>query len=322
MMASAAPWPTFFTAARKDVGKFKTIFQLCEVVDVSVLNRRVVESLVRAGAMDSLEGTRAQIFTAVEGAMESGQRAWKDRQTGQTGLFGGGFGEEEAAEQPLPNVPDWTQQEMLAGEKEMLGFYVTGHPLDRFADKVAELATHNSQTLEGLTRGAEVALCGVLAGVQRRRNKDNKPWASARLEDPQGSIDVVIFAAQFEQISDSVVEDLPVFLRGLALPEDNGPPKISVQSMSPLDVAHVAMPSLISIRVWLNKNEEEDARKAEALSELFTRKSGATEVRLRLEKPRQFSVTLDIGARVRPDKEFRAELEKICGPEAMEILAG
>ncbi len=310
------------TAARKEVGKFKTIFQLCEVVDVSVLNRRVVESLVRAGAMDSLEGTRAQLFTAVECAMESGQRAWKDRQTGQAGLFGGGFGEEEPAEQPLPNVPDWSQQEMLAGEKEMLGFYVTGHPLDRFNDKVSELATHNSQTLEGLARGAEVALCGVLAGVNRRRNKENKPWASARLEDQQGSIDVVIFAAQYEQLSDSVVEDLPVFLRGLALPEDNGPPKISVQSMSPLEVAHVAMPSLISIRVWLNKSEEEDARKAEALSELFTRKSGPTEVRLRLEKPRQFSVTLDIGARVRPDKEFRAELEKICGPEAMEILAG
>jgi DNA polymerase-3 subunit alpha len=123
-------------------------------------------------------------------------------------------------------------------------------------------------------------------------------------------------------VSDSVVEDLPVFLRGLALPEDNGPPKISVQTLSPLEVAHVEVPSLVSIRVWLNRSEEEDARKAVALGELFARKPGETEVRLRLEKPREFSVTLDIGARVRPDREFRSELEKICGPESMEILAG
>jgi DNA polymerase-3 subunit alpha len=309
-------------AARKEVGKFNTIYQLCETVDLGVLNRRVVESLVRAGAMDSLEGTRAQLFSAVEGAIEAGQRAWKDRQTGQAGLFGGGFGEEEAEEQPLPRVPEWKPLETLAGEKEVLGFYVTGHPLEAYADKVSELATHNSQTLDGLARGAEVALCGVLTGIQRRRNKENKAWASARLEDPQGSIDVVIFATQYEQVSESVVEDLPVFARGLALPEDNGPPKISVQTLAPLEVAHVSMPSLISIRVWLNKSEEEDAAKADALSALFARKSGDTEVRLRLEKPREFSVTLDIGARVRPDKVFRAELEKICGPEAMEILAG
>jgi DNA polymerase-3 subunit alpha len=309
-------------AARKEAGKFKTIFQLCETVDLSVLNRRVIESLVRAGAMASLEGTRAQLFAAVEGAMESGQRAWKDRQTGQAGLFGGGFGEEDAAEQPLPQVPEWTQQETLAGEKELLGFYVTGHPLESFAGKVSELATHDSQTIEGLGRGADVALCGILTGVQKRRNKENKPWASARLEDPQGSIDLVIFATQYEQVSDSVVEDLPVFLRGLALPEDNGPPKISVQTLSPLEVAHVAMPTLVSIRVWLKGSEEEDARKAVALGELFAQKPGETEVRLRLEKPREFSVTLDIGARVRPDREFRSELEKICGPESMEFLAG
>ncbi|MCL5743470.1 MAG: hypothetical protein M1541_06010 [Acidobacteria bacterium] len=162
----------------------------------------------------------------------------------------------------------------------------------------------------------------MLTAIQRRRNKENKPWASARLEDARGSIDVVIFAAQYEQVADSVVEDLPVFARGLALPEDNGPPKISVQSLSPLEVAHVAMPSLVSIRVWLNRSEEENSGKAAALGELFARKPGDTEVRLRLEKPREFSVTLDIGARVRPDREFRAEVAKICGPESMEILGG
>jgi len=308
--------------ARKQIGKFYNIYQLCETVDLSVLNRRVIESLIRAGAMDSLEGTRAQKFAAVEAAMEAAQRVWRDRQTGQAGLFGDVFAAQAEAQQALPQVPEWTLKEILAGEKEMLGFYVTGHPLDQYAEKVAELATHTSQNLEGLARGAEVALCGVLTAVQRKRNKENKLWASARLEDTQGSIELVIFASQYEQVASSVEEDLPVFVRGLALPEENGPPKISVQTMTPLEVAHVAMPSLISIRVWLNRGEQEDALKAAELGELFARKPGETAVRLRLEKPRQFSVTLDIGARVHPDREFRAELEKICGPEAMEILGG
>ena len=84
--------------------------------------------------------------------MEAGQRAWRDRESGQVGLFGEVMAEEPHAT-PLPNVPDWTDKEKLAGEKELLGFWVTGHPLDRYADKVAELATHDTSNLEGLAKG-------------------------------------------------------------------------------------------------------------------------------------------------------------------------
>ena len=103
--------------------------------------------------------------------MEAGQRVWRDRECGQVGLFGEAHGHEEARDAPLPNVPDWTDKEKLAAEKEMLGFWVTGHPLDRYADKITDLATHDSSTLEGLSKGVEVALCGVLTGITRKRNQ-------------------------------------------------------------------------------------------------------------------------------------------------------
>src|SRR5206468_712802 len=112
------------TEARKSIG---TLYEFCEKVDTGTLNRRMVESLIRAGAMDSLEGTRSQKFAAVEAAMEAGQRVWRDRECGQEGLFGEMLAAGEAHHAALPNVPDWTEKDKLAGEKEMLGFWVTGH---------------------------------------------------------------------------------------------------------------------------------------------------------------------------------------------------
>jgi DNA polymerase-3 subunit alpha len=116
------------------------------------------------------------------------------------------------------------------------------------------------------------------------------------------------------------VEDRAVLLRGSVLPEESGPPKISVQEIVPLDVARVPLPSLISIRVPLSREAGSGSGLAAALIELFQKKPGDTEVRLRLERPRDFSVILDVSQKVRPDREFRQEVERMCGPEAIEIL--
>ncbi|HLY15870.1 MAG TPA: DNA polymerase III subunit alpha [Bryobacteraceae bacterium] len=305
--------------AREKLGRFLSIYEFCEHVDLSSINRRMIESLIRAGAMDSLEGNRAQLFAAVEGAMEAGQRVWRDRECGQGGLFGDLEAAAAPVEKPLPALPDWTGREKLQGEKEMLGFYVTGHPLDHYEDKIREFSTHDTSTLEGLEKGNEVTLCGVLTGIQRKRNRDQKPWAAFQIEDRAGAVDGMVFAAGFERLAPLLVEDSAVMVRGLVLPEDNSQPKISVQDIQPLETARVNLPALISIRVWLGRN---GADKSAALSDLFRAKPGDAEVRLRLEMPRDFSVILDVPAKVRPDREFRAALEKICGPDCVEVLAG
>jgi DNA polymerase III subunit alpha len=306
-------------AAREQTGRFRSIYQFCETVDLASINRRMIESLIRAGAMDLFEGHRAQLMAAVEGAMEAGQRAQRARESGQEGLFGDAFGGGESHEEkPLPDVPEATLREKLAGEKEMLGFYVTGHPLDQYEDKVRELATHASGNLEGLEKGVEVALCGVITGIQKKRNREGKPWLSMVLEDREGTMDALLFTTNFDRLATSVVEDQAVLVRGLVLPEENAPPKISIQDIVPLEVARIPLPSLISIRVWIGKNGGD---RAALLSDLFHRKSGDTQVRLRLESPRDFTVILDVPTKVRPDREFRAEIEKLCGAEAIEVLA-
>lgn len=304
---------------RHEVGRFRSLYHFCESVDLGALNRRAIESLIKAGAMDSLGGTRAQLFAAVESAIEHGQRVWRDRHSGQAGLFASLL-EPAAAEPPLPRVPEWSPGEMLANEKEVLGFYVVGHPLDQYRDKIRELATHDCAGLEALERGAEVALCAMITSVQRKRNKEGKPWAVVQLEDWQGSVEGMVFSNVYEQVAAELKPDTAVLVRGAVLPEDNAAPKLSIRDITPLEVARMDLPRLISIRVLVGQNSPERDTAAE-LTRLFERKRGETEVRLRLEKPRDFSVILDVQEKVKPDREFRAEIERICGPESLEILA-
>jgi DNA polymerase-3 subunit alpha len=200
----------------------------------------------------------------------------------------------------------------------MLGFYVTGHPLDQYEDKVTELATHTSVTLEGLAKGDEVALCGVLTAIQRKRNREGKPWAALQIEDREGSTEALLFTTQWERLMGMLEEDKAVLIRGTALPEEGAGTKVSVQEIVPLDVARVPLPSLISIKVRIGRNGID---RAGALSKLFQEKPGDAQVRLRLEAVGDFAVLLDVPVRVRPDRAFKAEVERICGVEALEVLA-
>ncbi len=305
------------TKARDEKGRFKTLTDFCERVDLGAVNRRMIESFLKAGAMDSFEGRRSQLWAVIDRAMESGQRVWRDRASGQVDMFGELMGDAEPPAMELPNTPDWTSREQLTGEKETIGFYVTGHPLDEYREKVADLATHDTTTTEGLERGVEVAMCGVITGIQRRRNKEQKLWASFVLEDWAGTAECMAFAKVFEDLEKDIVEDKAVLIRGSILPEENTAPRISVKSIVPLDVASLDLPRLISVRVYLNGKGEE---RANELTRLFQRKQGQAHVRLRLEKPRDFSLILDVDSKVKPDKEFVSEIERICGPQSYEVL--
>ena len=307
-------------AARREGGPFHSLDDFCERVDLGAVNRRVIESLIRAGAMDSLPGTRAQLMAVVEDCIDAGQRAQEDRLSGQAALFGGleTAATGVAAARALPKVEDWTQQEKLRGEKETIGFYVSGHPLDEFAWKVRELTTRDTASLEGLARGDEVALCGIVSNLQRRRNKELRPWASFQLEDRLGSVEVLVFSSRYEALQKELEPDHAVLVRGKAMPEEDGSVRINAQDVIPLDKVRVDFPSLVQIRVRLNGDFEKRARE---LSELVRRKPGATSVRLRLENPRDFVLFLDIAEKVSPDREFRSEIERLCGREAYEPLA-
>jgi DNA polymerase III subunit alpha len=183
---------------------------------------------------------------------------------------------------------------------------------------VTELRSHSTQALEGLEKGTEVRLCGILTGVARRRTKEGKAWASCQIEDLEGNLDAMVFPTAFESIGAKLEEDKAFLIKGKVFPEEGGPPKVSIQDLILLDEARVDFASLLSIRLRLAP--EVAGERAAQLAELFARKPGKAQVRLRLDKPKDFSVTLDLSMKVKPDKEFKAEVVRICGPEAMEIM--
>ncbi len=306
--------------ARKEVGKFTSLYEFCDKVSLTSLNRRAIESLIKAGAMDTLEGSRGQQWAILDRAIEHGSRAQKDRESGQAGLFGEMFAAESATPEKLPDVPEWNSFEMLGGEKEIIGFYITGHPLDQYMDKVKELRTHESDQLEGLVKGHEVAMCGILTGINRRRNKEGKLWASMLLEDHKGAVEAMVFASSFESVMGALLEDKAMLVRGVVMPEEGASAKLSIKSLMPIENARVNLPSLISIRVKVN-GDEPTSSPAARLCDLFQRKPGPAEVRVRIDKPRDFSVVMDLHLKVRADKEFKAELEQICGPDSLEVMA-
>ena len=137
-------------AARKTVGKFTSIFQFCEKVDLHLLNKRVIESLIKSGAMDSL-GRRAQLMAVADSAMEHAAKTQKDTALGQHGLFGVFQQDDEASthEKPLPNTPDWDEHERLAHEKEILGFFITGHPLEKYREKLLDFSALTTNEVAG-----------------------------------------------------------------------------------------------------------------------------------------------------------------------------
>jgi DNA polymerase-3 subunit alpha len=268
--------------------------------------------------MDSFGGHRSQLMAALDRAVESGQKASRDRATGQHGLFAMTSEAAKTEEDPLPDVPEWPEKQKLAGEKEMLGFYVTGHPLHEYRDKVAELATSDSDKLAGLDMGTQVALCGVLSSIASKRNREGRRWASAVLEDLVGSVDLLVFANQYEALAPMLMEDTAVLVRGDVRVDESGPPKVSVSDIVPLEVARVALPKQISITIRLGNGNGSDT--AEKLHELFLSKPGNTDVRLRLIRNQDFLLFYDVAEHVRADREFRQAVEQICGAGSVEVV--
>ncbi len=307
-----------------DAGRFTSLYQFCEKTDLRAMNKRVVESLIKAGALDSLnpakgQTCRAALTAAVDKAFESGMKAQRDRQSGQGGLFGmlmpaDSGGDSEA----LPNVAEWSETERLAGEKETIGFYLSGHPLGVYLEKMSAICSADSSTLENLAQGDEVTLGGLINSVRAVRSRKGDMWAQVRLEDLNGFVDLLVFPEAYKRIADRLQSDAAVFVRGRVNPEESGPPKINVTDLVPLDNVPIpALPDHLMVRVLLGRNGGDTAAK---LADLFQRKPGTAKVRLELVEETGRRLNLDPPATVRPDREFLESLEKICGKGCYQLI--
>ncbi|HXG70295.1 MAG TPA: DNA polymerase III subunit alpha [Gemmatimonadaceae bacterium] len=210
--------------ARKKDGLFQSLFDLCERIDLRICNKRVLEALIHAGALDSLGGHRAQLAAGLDVAIREASLKQEETLTGQASLFGVPIGSTEKPHAPLalPNVPSWTESERLAKEKEILGFYISGHPLERFRTEAEIFATHAVSDL-GPWRQEQMTLCVVVTAIKRQLSKKTGgEFARLTIEDFSGCAEVLVFQEKWAVLSDQVRTDVPMLLKGAYSRRDEG----------------------------------------------------------------------------------------------------
>jgi DNA polymerase-3 subunit alpha len=208
--------------ARSGEGAFHTLEDFCARVDLRLVNRRVVESLIKAGAFDSLGLTRAHLLTTTDVALESGQRQQRDRAEGQASFFETLPAAPSRASAPTEITPEWETDQRLAFEKEVLGFYISGHPLARFRGVVEPLGVTTSADLAAKGHGARVILFGHANGLKETSTKGGNRMAFFTLEDMDGTVEVTVFPEPFKSAAACLRSGEAVLVRGRVDDGDKG----------------------------------------------------------------------------------------------------
>lgn len=269
-------------AAREEDGRFESLFELCERIDLRSVNRRAIESLVCAGALDTLGGTRSQLLESLDRAMEMAQTAHADRAKGQFSLFGGEGMEEQAAlvaNTDLPDVADWDEKERLAREKEVLGFYLSGHPLQKYRDDLKNLGLRSASQLSDLPDGATIKIGGMVTEVKRHTDRNGRPMSFGMLEDLEGTAELVVFPDTFERVRELFVVDAMVMLSG-KVSDRNGRVSVQVEALKPLESARQEMADSVNVLISGANLADE---KLEALREIVARHEGTCPIFLHVE---------------------------------------
>jgi len=271
--------------------------------------------------MDSM-GRRSQLMAVIDTAMEHAQKSQRDAAMGQHGLFGV-FAEDKTAqtEKPLPNIPDWDEHQRLSAEKEILGFFITGHPLEKYQDKLLDfsaLTTEELAQLKSSTGRDEVLVGGILKAVRVSKSKKGDLYAQGRLEDMNGSVDILCFSESFKRLTEKLKLDVPVLVKGSVRVEEGSNAKLMVSDITPLEQAEPKLARSLRIMIPL---ETASTGTIDALQTLCAERKGAAKILFDLERKGDFTVVMEVeGYNVLPDRSFIRSVEELCGRGSVRII--
>jgi len=304
-------------AARESGGPFTSLTDLCMRADPQQINRKVLEALVKCGAFDSTGISRAEAMAQVEDALKLVARRADPTGANQMGLFGAmAPALRNAARGP---VAPWDLKELLRAEKEALGFYVTAHPLDKYAGQIRRLSDLTTQDLGGAPDGSQVVLVGVVQSVKLKNNKAGKRYATFTLEDLNGAVEVIAWPETYQRTEAAINSDEPVVARGkLDIDEDRA--QILLDELRPLSVVLVDSVREVHIRA---PKAGLDEGSLQSLKALLSRHGGACPIYLHLEMDptREAIFLLGNDFRVAPTEGFVGEVEQMLAPGAVELRA-
>ncbi|MDD5555905.1 MAG: DNA polymerase III subunit alpha [bacterium] len=305
-------------AAREEGGRFGGIHDFAARVDLRLVNKKVLESLIACGAFDSLGRRRAQLTAAVGEALERAAEAQRDRRAGQGSFFEAFEATAGAGGDALPDVPEWPEGQRLSMEKALLGFYVSGHPLARHEEDIRRFATADSSTLAGRKGGETVKLGGIITRVRHTfTHRKNEKMAVATLEDLAGSVEVVVYPKAFAKVGGLVCEEAAVLVVG-RVDVDEESPKVIVSDVIPLDDVQERCTSALHVQIHLSDIEH---GKLEELRRLFESSPGRCPVFLDFIGPTGERVTMRAGNmfRVTPTRDLVRMVGALLGETGLRL---
>jgi DNA polymerase III subunit alpha len=308
---------------RNEGGPFKSFFEFCRRVDLHKVNKRMLEGLIKTGAFDSTGAKRSQLSAVLDQAIENGAAAQRERDLGQTSIFGNDLNGHDSAEHPamppLPNIPEWDQSERLKHERELTGFYISSHPLARYEATIHALATASTISLSELPDGREVKLCGIITTVKSMLTKKGDRMAYLSLEDLHGLVEIIVFPDLYKNATDLLVPERLVRITGTVDRGDKGT-KIRGSKIEPL--AEVQAQTIKRVHIRLTGHPDVPER-LPRLREVFLRHPGSTSVSLTVQVASMLEAeTAPLPQlTVTPSERFVADVEEVLGKGAIFLLS-
>ncbi|NNF99848.1 MAG: DNA polymerase III subunit alpha [Desulfobacteraceae bacterium] len=305
---------------RKKCGKFTSLFNFCERIDSRRVNKRVIESLITCGGFDSFGEYRSRMMAVLEDALEFGQRVQKERNDPQMGLFDMSCSSDTAINlPPIPQIDEWDEKEKLSLEKESLGFYITGHPMDRHADLIEKYGSVDTTTIKDAYDGRVIRIGGMISNVKTIRTKKDELMAFLTLEDMQGTVEVVVFPSVYHQAGDILSSDNTIFIQGVVQQEENLV-KILADSILPVEKVVESWTASIHINMDITGTDREALEK---LRTILMRYPGSCKGFIHFQAPDKGETVIAISE----DEGFRScgsltrEINRLIGKNAVDTFS-
>lgn len=311
---------------RAEGGPFRSIYDFCDRVDLRQVNRATTEALIKCGAFASTGANRAQLQAVLDSAIEMGQQSQQDRKMGQMNMFGAAAatGVAKASPDALPDMEEYKSAELLKFEKDVLGFYITSHPLTEHQSALENFSTDSTRQVVNRSEGSEITLGGMITRVKKSVTRNGRSagmaMAMITLEDLEGQIDGVVFAENYAEIQKrgSIVEpERIVFMRG-KVDKRRETPSIIVSDMIPIEDAAGRLTAAVLVKL---DNQRHNVQTLNELKAAIESARGGTPVFVQVTTSgsQLATIRLDNSLHVRPTAQLAGELERILGADQVQL---